>query len=275
MWVFSTSGLFLVYVKIQLKTIQWKYNTLPFLTAVQWWCFHHHQHSWIQSSQAGFLTDWFHFQTQRFSLLMTGYRAAAPPRHSLAFVRKDSLWLPGSNWTLSSVLTNTAGWSMLTDSACHTHSSLQDRLTIGKNESSVGQGRQQVLLLEKKRTMEIGTENNKCPLKRWGHFQLKMGQQDRAWGGKLTMSWEVQGPFWGYLLHGCPLRIFPFASWFEPDSSICPSRATLPLQALLSLGRSLNWKDDRKSFWPLSDFWLGLVSGEHPQKIWRGPSVLF
>ena len=50
-----------------------------------------------------------------------------------------------------------------------------------------GVGGQQVLLLEK-RTMETGKENNKCPLKRWGHFQLKMGQPDNELGSTVDPS---------------------------------------------------------------------------------------
>ena len=50
-----------------------------------------------------------------------------------------------------------------------------------------GVGGQQVLLLEK-RTMETGKENNKCPLKRWGHFHLKMGQPDNELGSTVDPS---------------------------------------------------------------------------------------
>ena len=56
-----------------------------------------------------------------------------------------------------------------------------------------------------------------------GPFPVKDGPTDRAWGGKLTMSWEVQWTFLRVSSHWFPsLRIFPFASWFEPDSFYLP-----------------------------------------------------
>ena len=116
---------------------------------VQWWCF-------ISTGAAGFRAPRLVFWQTGFIFRPKGCPSwwqdgsSSSSRGSPAFLRKDSLWLPGSNWTLCSVLDqppHTAGWSMLTDSglghtqSCRTesHSNHTD-WQEGKNESSGGSG---------------------------------------------------------------------------------------------------------------------------------------
>lgn len=109
----------LVYVKIQLKTTQCKYNSLTFLTAKS-------------SGDASISTGTAGFRAPTLVFWQTGFifrpkvcpswwqdGSSSSSRRFPTFLRKDSLWLPGSNWTLCLVLDqppHTAGWSMLTDS---------------------------------------------------------------------------------------------------------------------------------------------------------------